>query len=129
MGQDGRRDDPAVVARALVESRFRGDVTTATSLCAPDIVMRIEGSYEAHGREGLANLIEFNHEVATNVRVEIHRIMVSGDTVAMSRTMFLDVDGQAIELGAGAFLTVRDGLVREWIDYLDMSELARALGH
>ena len=36
---------------------------------------------------------------------------------------------QAVELSAGAFFTLRDGLVREWSDYLDMSEVARALGH
>ncbi len=129
MGQDGHRADPAVVARELVEARFHGDVDTVTSLCTPDIVLRIEGSHEARGHEGVAQLMEFNREVATNVRVEIHRVMVSGDTVAMTRTMSLIVNGQALELGAGAFFTLRGGLVREWSDYLDMSELARALGH
>jgi ketosteroid isomerase-like protein len=127
--REEHRVDAAEVVRALVEARFHGDVTATTALCAPDIVLRIEGSHEARGREGVAHLMEFNREVATNVRVEIHRVMASGDTVAMSRTMFLTINGQAVELSAGAFFTLRDGLVREWSDYLDMSEVARALGH
>lgn len=129
MDQDERRGGSGEVARGLVEATFRGDVDTATSLCTPDLELRIEGTQVVRGRDGLAQLIEFNEEVSTDVRVEIHRVMASGDTVAMSRTMFLTINGQAVELSAGAFFTLRDGLVREWSDYLDMSEVARALGH
>ncbi|MFN3600439.1 MAG: nuclear transport factor 2 family protein [Dietzia sp.] len=117
------------VARELIEATFRGDVAAATALCAPDLLLRIEGVQEVRGPDGLAQLIEFNEEVSTDVRVEIHRVLSSGDTAAVSRTTFLTIGGKPIELGVGAFFTLRDGLVSEWSDYQDMGEVTRALGH
>ncbi|MBB1038868.1 nuclear transport factor 2 family protein [Dietzia natronolimnaea] len=129
MDQDERRDGSGEVARALVEATFRGDVDTATSLCTPDLELRIEGTQVVRGRDGLAQLIEFNEEVSTDVRVEIHRVLSSGDTAAVSRTTFLTIGGTPITLAVGAFFTLRDGLVSEWCDYQDMGEVTRALGH
>ena len=129
MDQDERRDDAGEVARALVEATFRGDVATATSLCSPDLELRIEGTQVVRGHDGLTQLIEFNEAVSTDIRVEIHRVLSSGDTAAVSRTTFLTIGGQPIELAVGAFFTLRDGLVREWCDYQDMGEVTRALGH
>ncbi|MEH6820382.1 nuclear transport factor 2 family protein [Dietzia psychralcaliphila] len=129
MDQDERQRASGEVARELVEATFRGDVAAATALCAPDLVLRIEGVQEVRGLDGLAQLIEFNEEVSTDVRVEIHRVLSSGDTAAVSRTTFLTIGGNAIELGVGSFFTLRDGLVCEWSDYQDMGEVTRALGH
>lgn len=129
MDQDERRGGSGEVARALVEATFRGDVDTATSLCTPDLELRIEGTQVVRGRDGLAQLIEFNEEVSTDVRVEINRVLSSGDTAAVSRTTFLTIGGTPITLAVGAFFTLRDGLVSEWCDYQDMGEVTRALGH
>lgn len=129
MDQNGRCRDSGDVARELIEAVFRGDVTAATALCAPDIVLRIEGTQEVSGHDGLAQVMEFNGQVSSDVRVEIHRILSSGDTVALSRTTYLTIDGQHVELEVGSFFTVRDGLVCEWSDYQDMVEVTRALGH
>ncbi|MBB1025937.1 MULTISPECIES: nuclear transport factor 2 family protein [unclassified Dietzia] len=129
MDQDERRGGSGEVARGLVEATFRGDVDTATSLCTPDLELRIEGTQVVRGRDGLAQLIEFNEEVSTDVRVEIRRVLSSGDTAAVSRTTFLTIGGTPITLAVGAFFTLRDGLVSEWCDYQDMGEVTRALGH
>jgi ketosteroid isomerase-like protein len=129
MDRSARGGHAGEVARELLEATFRGDVEAATALCAPDLVLSIEGTQTVHGHEGLAQLIEFNGEVSTDVRVEIHRVLSSGDTAAVSRTTFLTIGGRRIELGVGAFFTLRDGLVSEWSDYQDMGEVTRALGH
>ncbi|MDV8002447.1 nuclear transport factor 2 family protein [Rhodococcus sp. IEGM 1408] len=129
MDQNGRRRESGDVARELIEAAFRGDVAAATALCAPDVVLRIEGIQEVFGHDGVAQVIEFNGQVSSDVRVEIHRILSSGDTAAINRTTYLTIGGQRIELGVGSFFTVRDGLVCEWSDYQDMVEVTRALGH
>lgn len=127
--QHERQIDPAEVVRKLIEAAFRGDVAAATALCTPDIVMRMEGTDEVHGHEGVTQLIEFNEEVSSGIRVEIHRVLAAGDTAALHRTTHLTIGGQQIALAVGSFFTLRDGLVCEWSDYQDMGEVFRALGH
>lgn len=129
MGQNESRRAPGEVARELVDATFRGDVAAATALCAPDIILRIEGTQEVRGHDGLRQLMEFNGEVSTDVRVEIHWVLVAGDTAALNRTTYLTIGGEPIALAVGSFFTVRDGLVCEWSDYQDMAEVSRALGH
>ena len=129
MEQTERSGVSAEVARNLIEATFRGDVAAAIALCTPDVEVRIEGIQTVRGRDGLAQLIEFNEEVSVNVRVEIHHVLASGDTAAIARTTFLTIGGQDIELAVGSFLTLRDGLVCQWSDYQDMGDVTRALGH
>lgn len=120
---------PGQVARALLEAVFSNDFETARSYCAPDLVLRIEGVQTVEGHEGLRHLMEFNAQVSTDVRLDIHHVVGDGDTVAINRTTYLTIAGQPLGLEVGAFFTVRDGLVTEWTDYQDMQEISRALGH
>lgn len=119
----------AAVARALIEAAFGGDQDGATRYCTPDLVLRIEGTQEVRGHEGLRQLMDFNYEFSSEVRVEIHRVIASANTVAVERTTFLTIGGKKVALDVGAILTLRDGLVAEWIDYQDMRDAGRALGH
>ena len=122
-------EGPGEVARALVEAVFRDDFATAVTLCTPDLVLRIEGTQVVHGHEGLRHVMEFNAEVSTDVHVEIHHVLGTGDTAAVSRTTFLTIGGTPLALEVGAFFALRDGLVAEWTDYQDMQIVTRALGH
>lgn len=121
--------DPGEVARALVEAVFRGDFAAASTFCSPDVVLRIEGTQEVRGHEGLRHVMEFNAEVASDVRIEIHHVIGSGDTAAVNRTTHLTIGGVPLTLEVGSFFTLRDGLVVEWTDYQDMQAVTRALGH
>lgn len=129
MTEYGPRGGPGATARALVEAVFEGDFAAAKGFCTPDLVLRIEGSHVVRGHEGLRQLMEFNEEVSSDVRIEIHRVIGSGDTAAINRTTFLTIGGEPLSLEVGAFFTLRDGLVAEWADYQDMREVVRALGH
>lgn len=122
-------DDPGGVARALVEAYVSDDYATAITYCAPDLVYRIEGVQVVEGHEGLGHLMEFNAEIASEVRVEFHHVLGSGETAAINRTTSFVVGGERIVVEVGSFFTVRHGLVVEWIDYQDMQNLERALGH
>lgn len=117
------------VVRALIEAAFGGDQAGATRWCTPDLVLRIEGTQEVYGHEGLRQLMNFTDEFTSDVRVEIHRVIGSGNTAAVERTTFLTIGGEPVALEVGAFFTLRDGLVAQWTDYQDMRDVGRALGH
>ena len=129
MNADDQQGETRRVITELVEAAFRGDVEAATALCAPDVVLRMEGTQVVRGHDGLRQVIEFNEEVASDVRIEIHHVLASGETAAMNRTTFLTIGERTVELGVGSFFTLRDGKVVEWRDYQDMTEVTRALGH
>ena len=122
-------ENPGQVARLLLKAVFSNDVDTARSYCAPDLVLRIEGIQTVEGHEGLRQLMEFNSQVSTDVRIDIHHVLEDGDTAAINRTTYLTIAGQPLGVEVGAFFTVRGGLVTEWTDYQDMQEVSRALGH
>lgn len=124
--RDGGSGD---VARALVEAAFSGDFEAARSYCTADIVLTIEGTQTVRGHEGLRQLLEFNAEVASDVVLEIHHVLGSGDTAAMNRTTHLTIGGKRLRVEVGSFFTLRDGLVADWTDYQDMQNVWRALGH
>lgn len=116
-------------ARALVEAVFSDDFETARSYCAPDLVLTIEGTQTVRGHEGLRHVMEFNAEVSTDVSVDIHHVLGSGDTAALNRTTHLTINGAQLRVEVGSFFTFRDGLVTEWVDYQDIQKVTRALGH
>lgn len=120
---------PGEVARRLVEATFSDDFETAGSLCTPDLVLTIEGTQTVRGHDGLRQLMELIAEVSTEVRVEIHHVLGSGDAAAVNRTTYLTIGGTPLHLEVGAFFALRGGLVAEWTDYQDMQKVFRALGH
>lgn len=123
------KDGPGEVARRLIEATYSGDFETVRTLCTPDLVLTIEGGQTVEGHAGLQQYMEFNAEVATDVRVEIHHVLGSGDSAAINRTTHLTIGGIPLDLEIGAFFTMRDGLVAEWADYQDLQKVHRALGH
>lgn len=129
MSGQGPSGDPGEVARGLLEAVFSGDFAAATRFCSPDLVLRIEGTQEVRGHEGLRQLMEFNAQVSSEVRIEIHHVIGAGDTAAVNRTTYLTIGGVPLALEVGSFFTLHDGLVVEWTDYQDMSAVTRALGH
>lgn len=120
---------PAEVARALVEAAFAPDIDEALKYCTPDMELTIEGVQTVYGPDGLRDVMEFNADVATNTRIEIHHVLASGDTAAVSRTTYLTIGGKDLQLEVGAFLEFRDGLVCRWVDYQDMRVVSETLGH
>lgn len=122
-------EGPGKVARKLIEAAFSNDFETARELCARDLVLNIEGIQTVRGHDGLRHVMEFNAEFSTDVSVEIHHVLESGDTAAINRTVNLTIAGTPLTLEVGAFFTLRDGLVTEWTDYQDMQKVSRALGH
>lgn len=122
-------EGPGEVARKLIEAAFSNDFETARDLCAPDLVLTIEGIQTVRGHAGLHQVMEFNAEFSTDVSVVIHHVLGSGDSAAINRTTYLTIAGIPLTLEVGAFFTLRDGLVTEWTDYQDMQEVSRALGH
>ncbi|MFI8694976.1 limonene-1,2-epoxide hydrolase [Dietzia kunjamensis] len=130
MSERGAGDvDPREVVRALIEAAFAGDVETAQSWCTPDVVLTIEGTQTVRGHEGLRHVIEFNQDVSTDVSVDIHHVLGSGDVAALNRTTHLTIGGVALKVEVGSFFALRDGLVAAWTDYQDMQDVTRALGH
>lgn len=125
----GRGRDAAETARALVEAAFAGRYEEAAAHCTPDVELRIEGTQTVHGHDGLRHLLEFNAEVTTNVRVEIHHVLASENAAALNRTTYLTIGGKDLALEVGSFFDFRDGLVRRWVDYQDMRIVTEALGH
>jgi ketosteroid isomerase-like protein len=125
----GNSSGAGAVARALLEAVFSNDVDGAVRLCSPDLVLTLESSHTVEGHEGLRQLMEFNAEISTEVRIEIHHVLADGDTVAINRTTYLTIDGQPLSVDVGAFFVLRDGLVDRWTDYQDLREISRALGH
>ena len=125
----GQAGSPVVTARALVEAVVARDADAALALVAPDVLIRVDGLEDFEGYEGLRRLLSFQTEIMHDMRVEIRHALGTGESVAIDRTEYFTVAGEAIALDVGAFLTVREGLVVEWIDYQDLSDLARAMGH
>lgn len=125
----GAGNESGAVARALIEAVLRGDVEEAVSLTSPDLLLRIESYEDFHGHEGLREFMAFHAEVASEVVVEFHHVLSSGDTAAVNRTETVTVGGQRVPLEVGAFFTLRDGLVTEWFGYQDLRAVNRALGH
>ena len=117
------------IAKRLIEAAFSNDFETAKGLCTPDLVLTIEGIQTVKGHSGLHHVMEFNSDFSSDVRVEIHHVLESGDAAAINRTVHLTIAGTALTLEVGAFFTIRGGLVAEWTDYQDMQEISRALGH
>lgn len=120
---------PGEVARRLIEATYSGDFETARTLSTPDLVLTIEAAQTVEGHSGLQQFMEFNAEVASDVRVEIHHVLGSGVSAAINRTAYLTIGEVPLDVEIGAFFTLRDGLVAEWTDYQDMQKVLRALGH
>lgn len=127
--QPARGTDAGEIARALVEAVFADDFETARSLCGPEVVLTIEGTQTVRGHGGLRQVMEFNADVSTDVSIDIHHVLSAGDRAAVNRTTRLTIGGVPLALEVGSFFTVRDGLVVRWVDYQDMQEVSRALGH
>lgn len=123
------KEDPGEIARALVEAYLSDDYATAIRYCSPELAFRIEGVQVVHGHEGLQQLMGFNAEVASDIRVEFHHVLGSGDTAALNRTTWFAVGGKRLVLEVGSFFTFHHGLVVEWTDFQDLQALERALGH
>lgn len=121
--------DTAGVVRSLVEAVVRADYEAAAALCAPELHISVQGFDEIDGHDGLRGLMEFQREILRDASVEIHHVLTAGDTAAVERTEHFTIGDERVSLDVGAFFSLRDGLVTEWLDYQDLRDVIRALGH
>lgn len=104
------------------------DADTAVELVTEDFVYEVVDLDTYRGPDGMRTFLADQSSLMA-VHRELGRFVESGDDVAVERvdTMVFAVGPVAVP--TAAFFTCRDGRVAHWIDYQDLREVARTLGH
>lgn len=129
---DERATSPIDVVTASIAALNRGDVETALSYCADDIVLWAPGrdldGQEIVGKERLRMVLEHTEAHWPDIWTSIETIIADGERVAVEMTTVATERGERIAQRMSAFYTVIDGLIVEQRSYYDLGALRRALG-
>lgn len=117
---------------AVVEQLLRAtadvDADTAVQLVTEDFVYEVVDLDTYRGRDGLRTFLVDQSSLMA-VHRALGRFVESGDDVAVERLDTMVFSVGPVDIPTAAFFTCRDGLVSHWIDYQDLREVARTLGH
>lgn len=121
----GMNEDTGAVVRLFVEE-FQGNGTrrVGEELLAADFVNRTPDPGSSGDRQAVLDQFEMLHTGLSDLRVEIHQLLVSGDRAATHKTfhgthtgdlMGVPASGRALALEVMDIVRVRDGqIVEHW---------------
>jgi len=110
---------------AAVESR---DAAAVAACFTPDAVFRNVPQEAAVGREAILAVFRPILTRSSRVRWEVHNVAVSGQVVFAERTDRFWIDGEEYAVQCNGVIEVRDGLIAELRDYVDLGVWRRRLG-
>lgn len=112
----------------LLRATADADADAAVELITDDFVYEIVELDTYRGLDGLRTFLSDQVSIMAVDR-EIGRLVESGDDVAVERVDTLVFGVGPVTVPTAAFFTCRDGRVSRWVDYQDLREVARTLGH
>ena len=122
--------DPAVVARAYLDSFATGDPDKVAALVTDDFVNEHTAalSSSCNGKtEYRRRLPDFLTSFA-GLRYEIEDVLADGDKVAAAYTMRATYEGHKIAVRGVMRLRIHDGLVAHRVDYYDALGFLQQIG-
>lgn len=122
---------PVEVVRATIAALNRGDIETALSYCADDIMLWVPGAdvvgQEVRGKEQLRLVLEEGEARWPDTWTALRSIVADGERVAVELTVVTTASVDRIVQRMAAFYRVRDGLVIEQASYYDLGALRRVV--
>lgn len=128
---DGRATSPADIVQATIAALNRGDIETALTYCADDIIAWAPGhdldGQEIRGKEHLRVILDYSEAHWPDMWTAVRSVVADGDRVAVEMTTVATERGRRIVQPMAAFYRVRDGLIVEQSSYYDLGALTRAI--
>ncbi|GIH24348.1 hypothetical protein Aph01nite_26580 [Acrocarpospora phusangensis] len=121
-------EERLAVARDMVEAWNTLDWERVVGLFAPDGVLHSVMQEPLTGREAIRNRLTVLTDGLERLSLQIRAMGVIGGRVFMERLDVFDVRGSHGEVPVVGVLTIRDGLVTEWLEYYDRATLLRGMG-
>jgi len=118
---------PGEVVTAFIGRVEAGDIDSACSLLAADVVYENVGLPVNHGRDTVTEFLGNFLGMTTAVQWVVHRQIEAGDTVANERTDRFLIRDRWRELPVAGFFEVRAGHIALWRDYFDMAAVGKLL--
>ncbi len=123
--------DPVGIVKALVSALNRGDIETALSFCAEDIVLWAPGpdltGQQISGKAELRELLELSEICWPNMWTSIDSIIGDSERVAVEMTTVTSESGVSLVHPMAAFYTFKQGLIVEQRSYYDLRALDKRL--
>ena len=119
------KKDPQSVVEQFYSAYRARDVEALANLMAPDVQFEDPTfRLREHGRDAIRNLAVTLRTQYTDVTVDVHSMLVSGDSVATETTtagVLKRKNGTThrIKVRGASFFRVRNGLIEKWTDYFD----------
>jgi limonene-1,2-epoxide hydrolase len=104
------------------------DADAAAECFAPDAVFRNVPHEPAVGREAITAALRPILARSSRVQWDVHHVAVSGALVFAERTDRFWIDGEEYAVQCNGVFDVRDGVIAEMRDYVDLGEWRRRLG-
>ncbi|WP_448575021.1 nuclear transport factor 2 family protein [Thermomicrobium sp.] len=127
MKAGGQASDPVAVVRAVLAALNRGDLETALSYCADDIVLWAPGpspsGSEFRGKQALRAFLEASEAAWPDSWAAVRTLVADGDEVAVELVATATHAGDRVTQPMAAFFTVRDGLIVRQACYFDLAGL------
>ena len=126
--------DPAGVVNDFFDAYRARDVDRMLRLMTPDVAFEDPTfRLRAHGHEEVRKMGESLRTSYSEVAIEVHTIVVSGDDVATEQTISgvlerKDGSTRRIRVRGASFFRMRGGRIAKWTDYFDFRTYSEQLG-
>ena len=117
-----------IAVERLLRATADVDAETAVELVTEDFVYEVVDLDTYRGKDGLRTFLGDQSSLMA-VHRALGRFVESGDDVAVERVDTMVFGVGPVDVPTAAFFTCREGRVSHWIDYQDLREVARTLGH
>ncbi|MGI8331214.1 nuclear transport factor 2 family protein [Actinomadura scrupuli] len=116
------------VVRDMVDAWNTMDWAKIVSLFAPDGVLHSVMSEPVRGRAAIGERLAVLADGLERLSLEVRAMGVIDGRVYVERVDVFDVRGSHGEVPVVGVLSLRDGLVTEWLEYYDRATLLRGMG-
>jgi limonene-1,2-epoxide hydrolase len=105
------------VVSALLDALRRHDPDEIAAFFADDATCQLVPGSRVEGKDALRQLLAQFAGMMSEIRIDVHHQVVSGDIVMNERTDHLTVGENAMSIAICGVFEVEHGLVRAWRDY------------
>lgn len=112
----------------MVDAWNTMDWARIVSLFAPDGVLHSMMSEPVRGRTAISERLAVLADGLERLSLEVRAMGVIDGRVYVERVDVFDVRGSHGEVPVVGVLSLRDGLVTEWLEYYDRATLLRGMG-
>jgi limonene-1,2-epoxide hydrolase len=109
--------DPDAVVTALMDATLRHDPDEIAAFFTEDATCQLMPGSTVEGKDAIRALFAQFAGMTTDLRIDLHRQLSSGNVVMTERTDYFTLGDNAMALGICGVFEIEDGLVKAWRDY------------